>query len=64
MNKKDDLTKFSKTIERLENAEQDSTTAKERIYNRLIYKLDHGALSPQSEIKDGITMKKTAGEMQ
>lgn len=46
MNKKDDLTKFSKTIELLENAEQGSTTAKERIYNRLIYKLDHGALSP------------------
>ncbi|MEK4472293.1 hypothetical protein NSQ91_03585 [Paenibacillus sp. FSL R7-0048] len=60
MNKKDDLTKFSKTIELLENAEQGSTTAKERIYNRLIYKLDHGALSPQSEIKDGITMKKSS----
>lgn len=65
MNKKnDDLTKFSKTIELLENVEQDNTAAKERIYNRLVYKLDHGALEPKSEKKDGITMKKVAGEMQ
>lgn len=65
MNKKnDDLTKFSKTIELLENVEQDNTAAKERIYNRLVYKLDHGALELKSEKKDGITMKKVAGEMQ
>lgn len=61
MNKKnDDLTKFSKTIELLENVEQDNTAAKERIYNRLVYKLDHGALEPKSEKKDGITMKKSS----
>lgn len=64
MNKKNDLSKFSKTIELLENVEQDNTAAKERIYNRLVYKLDHGALEPKSEKKDGITMKKAAGEMQ
>ncbi|WP_340006722.1 hypothetical protein MHH52_03710 [Paenibacillus sp. FSL K6-0276] len=61
MNKKnDDLTTFSKTIELLENVQQDSTAAKERIYNRLVYKLDHGALEPKSEKKDGITMKKSS----
>lgn len=61
MNKKnDDLTKFSKTIEMLENVEQDNTAAKERIYNRLVYKLDHGALESKSEKKDGITMKKSS----
>ncbi|MBT2292775.1 hypothetical protein J7E73_27315 [Paenibacillus albidus] len=60
MNKKNDLTAFSKTIELLENAEPDNTTSKERIYNRLVYKLDHGAITPQSGKKDGITMKKSS----
>jgi hypothetical protein len=60
MNKKNDLTKFSKTIELLENDEQGSTNSKERIYNRLIYKLDQGDLNPDSEKRDGITMKKSS----
>lgn len=60
MNKKNNLTKFSKTIELLENAEQGSDTSKARIYNRLINKLDHGAIKPQSTEKEGITMKKSS----
>ncbi|MFM9282372.1 hypothetical protein [Paenibacillus jiagnxiensis] len=60
MNKKNNLTEFSKTIELLENEEQGSDTSKARIYNRLIYKLDHGAMKPQSGEKDGITMKKSS----
>ncbi|RRJ63843.1 hypothetical protein EHV15_13575 [Paenibacillus oralis] len=60
MNKKNNLTEFSKTIELLEKAEQGSGTSKERIYNRLIYKLDHEAIQPQSREKDGITMKKSS----
>lgn len=60
MNRKNNLTEFSKTIELLENAEQGSDTSKARIYNRLIYKLDQGAIQPQSREKDGITMKKSS----
>ncbi|MDU7472816.1 MAG: hypothetical protein E7L01_05550 [Paenibacillus macerans] len=60
MNKKNNLTEFSKTIELLESAEQGNDTSKERIYNRLIYRLDHGAINTQSREKDGITMKKSS----
>jgi hypothetical protein len=60
MNKKNNLTEFSKTIELLENAEQGSDTSKAKIYYRLINKLDHGAIKPQSTDKDGITMKKSS----
>ncbi|MCM3701204.1 hypothetical protein [Paenibacillus macerans] len=60
MNKKNNLTEFSKTIELLGNTEQGSDTSKARIYNRLIYKLDQGTIEPQSREKDGITMKKSS----
>ncbi len=57
MNKKHDPAAFHTTVQRLEAFDPGSPLIKERIYNRLIDKMDKRTMEPQIQNKDGISMK-------
>ncbi|USG65832.1 hypothetical protein NDK47_00160 [Brevibacillus ruminantium] len=58
MSEKHDPKAYKDVVDLLENTETDNTLAKERIYKRLVNKIETGNIQPQHTKKDGITMMK------
>lgn len=57
MNKKHDLTEFSATIRLLEHTEPGSPSSKERVYNRLMFRLENNLTDLPSNTKEVSDMK-------
>lgn len=55
---KEDLSEFSDLTQHLAQVKLDNQLSKERIYNRLTYKMDQGIIQSTTMTKDGINMRK------
>lgn len=58
MSKKHDPNAYGNVVDLLEHTEIDNALAKERIFKRLINKIESGTIQPQHSKKDGIAMMK------
>ncbi|MNO12193.1 hypothetical protein D3C76_17970 [compost metagenome] len=59
MNKKQDEEHLGKLSELLEHIDVDNSASKEKIYHRLIYKMETASISTHNTKKDGILLKKS-----